>query len=140
MFDLGSAVVLGLVVMGLVTMVHTLVYGPGPDRVKVVSCLVVAFIAVQVVAASDFANEQVVLNRKLDSLNFWSQMVIVLLVAGVASAVWNIGVKAISNIGTPMPKYPTHKLHGNGGTAPVAGTGLTGLRSEFDPNAPTPGP
>lgn len=132
MFDLGSAVVLGLVVMGLVAMVHTLIYGPGPDRVKVVACLVVAFIAVVLVAASDFANEQVVLNRKLDSLNFWSQMVIVLLVAGVASAVWNIGVKAISNIGQNQPKYPTAKANGR---QPVAGTGLTGARSEYDPDA-----
>lgn len=99
MFDIGSAVVLGLVVVGLVSLVKSLVYGTTQDRVITVACLVVAFIAVMLVAASDFAREQVVLDRTLDSLNFWSQMVIVLLLAGTASGIWQ-GYKAVSRVGS----------------------------------------
>lgn len=126
-FNLGSAIVLGLVIMGLVSMVHTLVYGPNSDRVKVGACLGVSFLAVVLVAASDFAHQQIILDRPLDSMNFWSQMVIVFLAAGIASGVWQVGPKAISNIGIPMPKYPTHKAKTAAATgAPLAGTGLTG--------------
>lgn len=122
MFDIGSAVVLGLVLTGLVSLTHTLVVGPNGDRVKVAICLAVSIVAVQLVAASDFAAEQVVLNRHLNALNFWSQMVIALLLSGIASGIW-LGLKSVSNIGQPMPKYPTAKANGK---QPVAGTGLTG--------------
>jgi len=61
--------------------------------------LLVAIIGVQLVAASDFAGEQVLLNKPLNSMNFWSQLVVSLLAAGAASGVWQIGYKAIKNIG-----------------------------------------
>lgn len=99
MFDIGSAVVLGLVLMGLVALAKTLIDGPGRDRIIVLVCFVVAFIAVMLVAASDFAHEQVVLDRTLDSLNFWSQLVIVVLLTGLASAAWQ-GIKAVSRVGS----------------------------------------
>lgn len=102
MFDIGSAVVLGLVLMGLVAMARALVLGPNADRLKVVICLVVSVVAVLLVAASDFAHEQVVLDRALDTLNFWSQMVVALLLAGIASASWQ-GVKAVRSIGQNYP-------------------------------------
>lgn len=106
MFDIASAVILGLVVVGLVSQVRSLIYGTKDDRIAVVACLVIAVVAVLVVAASDFGHEQVVLDRPLDSLNIWSQLVVALLVAGVASAAWQ-GVKAVRNIGAndnlPVP-------------------------------------
>jgi hypothetical protein len=97
-FDIGSAIVLGLVLTGLVTLVHSLITGTKDDRIKVLVCLVVSVVAVLLVAASDFAHEQVVLDRSLDSLNFWSQMVIALLLAGIASGIWT-GFKAVSRVG-----------------------------------------
>jgi len=99
MFDIGSAVVLGLVLTGLVTMVHTLVVGPGPARVKVLVCLGVAVVVVLLVAASDFAHQQVVLDRSLDTLNFWSQLVVAILLAGLASVAWE-GLRAVKNVGS----------------------------------------
>ncbi len=98
MFDIGSAVVLGLVLTGLVVLARSLIYGSTSDRVMVVTCLVVSIIAVQLVAASDFASEQVVLDRALNSLNFASQLVVSLLLSGLAATAWQ-GVKAVRNIG-----------------------------------------
>jgi hypothetical protein len=95
--DLGSAVVLGLVLIGLVQLVMS-VLDPTKRLVALVS-LAVAIVAVQLVAASDFASEQVVLDRPLNSMNFASQLVVSLLAAGIASGVWQIGAKAVSNIG-----------------------------------------
>jgi hypothetical protein len=91
--------VLGLVLLGLVALAKTLLDGPNRDRLIVLICFVVALIAVLLVAASDFAHENVVLDRPLDSLNFWSQMVIVILATGLASAGWQ-GIKAVSRVGS----------------------------------------
>lgn len=99
MFDLGSAVVLGLVIVGLVSLVYSLIYGDKAARVKAVVCLVVAIVAVSLVGASDFGHENVVLDRPLDTLNFASQMIVALLASGVASGVWQIGAKALSRVG-----------------------------------------
>lgn len=98
MFDIGNAVVIGLVLAGLVALAKSLIYGTMQDRVIAVACLVVSFITVVLVAASDFAGEQVLLEHKLSSLNFASQLVIVLLLAGVASGTWQ-GFKALSHVG-----------------------------------------
>lgn len=98
MFDLTSAVVLGLVVMGLIALAKTLVDGPNRDRLIVGVCFIISFIAVQLIAASDFAEESVVLKRPLNSMNFWSQLVVILLVTGLATGIWK-GVKAVTNIG-----------------------------------------
>lgn len=95
MFDLASAVVLGLVVMGLVTMAMAVKDGKWAE---VVICLAVSFGAVMLVAASDFAHEQVVLDRPLDTLNLASQAVVALLIAGVAATAWET-LKAAKNIG-----------------------------------------
>jgi uncharacterized membrane protein len=102
MFDIGSAVILGLVLMGLIDVARTLVEGPNKSRIQVAVVIVVCAVTVLLVAASDFAHEQVVLNRPLDSLNFASQMVIVVLLIGLASAAWK-GIKAVSNIGQNAP-------------------------------------
>lgn len=104
MFDTGSAVVLGLVVLGLVQMAKKLIEGTNKERVTVAVCLVVAVVTVLLVAASDFAAEQVVLDRSLESLNFASQMVVALLLAGSAVSLYTIGVKAVSNIGQNAEK------------------------------------
>lgn len=97
--DLSSAVVLGLVLVGLTSLAHTLVMGPNPRRLVAIICLMVSIAAVFLVGASDFAHQQVVLDKPLDTLNLWSQLLIAVLAAGIASATWEIGVKAISNIG-----------------------------------------
>jgi hypothetical protein len=101
-FDLKSAVVLGLVLTGLVTQVVKLVSGDNRERLKVVACLGVAIVAVQLVAASDFASTEIVLERPLNSLNFASQLVVAILAAGVASLTWEI-VKRIDGIGENRP-------------------------------------
>lgn len=98
MFDIGSAIVLGLVLTGLVTLVHSVVVGDNAERLKVAICVVVSVVTVLLVAASDFAKDQVVLDRPLASLNFASQLVVALLLAGIASGIWQ-GLKAVSNVG-----------------------------------------
>lgn len=102
MFDVASAVVLGLVLTGLVSLVRTVVQGPPADRLKVIICVAVSVVTVLLVAASDFAGDQVVLDRPLDSLNFWSQMVVALLLAGLASVSWQT-LRAVKNIGANNP-------------------------------------
>jgi hypothetical protein len=103
MFDLGSAIVLGLVLVGLTSLAHTLVTGTKQQRLTAAICLVVSIVAVLLVGASDFAHEQVLLEHPLDQLNIWSQLLIAVLAAGVASATWEIGSKAVSNIGQNQP-------------------------------------
>lgn len=102
MFDLTSAVVLGLVLFGLVEAAKNLIWGTNRERVIVASALAVSVITVVLVAASDFAHEQVVLDRSLDSLNFASQLVVALLLAGLAAAAFK-GVQAVRNIGENQP-------------------------------------
>ncbi len=97
--DLGQAVVLGLVLIGLAQLALSLIKGPNDKRIVAGVSLVISIIAVQLVAASDFASEQIVLDRPLNSMNFASQLVVSLLAAGIASGVWQIGAKAVSNIG-----------------------------------------
>jgi hypothetical protein len=79
--------------------VNTLVNGPWASRKVAIIAIVVAVVGVQLVAASDFAETEIVLDRALNSMNFWSQLVISLLAAGIGSGVWQIGSKAVSNIG-----------------------------------------
>lgn len=105
MFDIGSAVVLGLVLTGLVVLARSLIYGTTTDRVVALVCLAVSVVAVQLVAASDFASEQVVLDRALNSMNFWSQLVVALLLSGIAATVWQ-GIKAVRNIGQNQDAPP----------------------------------
>ena len=97
--ELGQAVVLGAVLIGLTQLVMSLIKGPGPSRLVAVVSLVVSIVGVQLVAASDFAETQIVLDRPLNSLNFASQLVIALLAAGTASGLWQIVPKAVKNIG-----------------------------------------
>lgn len=108
MFDIGSAVVLGFVLTGLVTLVHSLVLGDNPERIKVGICLVASVVTVVLVAASDFAKEQVVLDRPLASLNVASQLVVALLLSGIAAGIWQ-GLKAVSNVGQNQAQPPVAK-------------------------------
>jgi hypothetical protein len=98
MFDIGSAVVLGLVGTGLVTLAISLIYGPKDKRISALACLVIAVITVILVAESDFATKEVVLDHSLGSLNFASQMVVALLLAGIMSGIWE-ALRAVKNIG-----------------------------------------
>jgi hypothetical protein len=96
--DLSSAVIVGLVVIGLVALARSLIYGTMQDRVVAVVCLVLGVGTVWLVGASDFASEQVILNKPLDSMNFWSQLLVGILVGGIASAGWQ-GYKSVRNVG-----------------------------------------
>lgn len=104
--DLGSAVVVGLVLTGLVALARSLIEGPtNKDRLTVVVCLALGIGTVLLVGASDFASEQVLLDKPLDTLNVWSQILLGVLLAGVASTLWQ-AVKAVSNVGENQPKTP----------------------------------
>lgn len=98
MLDLTSAVILGAVLLGLISLVYTLVTGTAQQRVTVAICLAVSIVVVLLVGASDFAHEQVVLNRPLDSLSVISQLLVAILLAGIASAMWET-LRAAKNIG-----------------------------------------
>lgn len=102
MLDLSSAVVLVGVIVGLVSLTRSAVFGTAKDRLTVGLVLVISIVAVLLVAASDFASEQVVINRPLDSLSFLSQIVVAILLAGGGSALWE-GLKAVKNVGENAP-------------------------------------
>ena len=76
MFDFGNAAVLGLVLVGLVSLAKSLIYGTTESRIVALTCLLIAFVGVQLVAASDFARQQVLLDVPLNAMNFWSQLVV----------------------------------------------------------------
>jgi hypothetical protein len=98
MFDIGSAVILGLVAVGLISLLKSLVWGNTYDRLVAVVCVVASVVAVLLVSASDFASEQVVLDRSLESLNFGSQLIVALLLSGLASGTWE-AYRSVRNIG-----------------------------------------
>lgn len=102
MFDLTSAAVVAFLLFGLVEAVKNLLWGTNKERVIVAAAFVVSLVTIVLVAASDFAHEQVVLDRPLDSLNFASQLVIALLAMGLAAAAFK-GVQAVRNIGENQP-------------------------------------
>lgn len=102
MFDLSSAVVVGLVLTGLVSLVRTIVQGPNPRRITAATCFLVSLATIILVSASDFAHDQVILKQPLDRLNVASQIVVAILAAGIASAVWE-GYTAAKNIGENQP-------------------------------------
>ena len=101
MFDFGNAAVLGLVLVGLVSLAKSLVYGTTESRIVALTCLLIAFVGVQLVAASDFARQQVLLDVPLNAMNFWSQLVVALLASGIASGIWQ-GYIAVKNIGQSL--------------------------------------
>lgn len=103
---LGGALVLGLVLTGVVKLVHDAVFGDTIARLKVAICVIVAVVVVLLISASDFASETVILKKSLASLNVWSQLVIALLVAGVASTIWQT-LGAVRNVGENEVKRPT---------------------------------
>lgn len=105
MNDLSGAVVLGLVVVGLVSWARTMIEGPNKSRLISGVCLVVGVVAVLLVGASDWSHEQVVLNKSLDSLNFWSQLLLGVLVGGFASGSWET-LRAVKNIGDNQSEVP----------------------------------
>jgi hypothetical protein len=127
-FDLGNAIVLGLLVAGLVSLVKTLVEGDHKARVTVLACLGVSIVAVFLAAASDFSHEQVLLNTPLDEMNVWSQLIVAVLLAGLASGIWQ-GFQAVKNIGYNQGE--TNVTETNGGSAPVVNV----VKQE---NPPTP--
>src|SRR5262245_43144881 len=106
--DLTSAVILGAVVLGLVSMARTALNGATKDRLTVVIVLVVSIVAVLLVAASDFGSTQVILSRSLDKMNFWSQLVVGVLLAGLGSGGWE-ALRAVKNIGDNQ-SAPTSSL------------------------------
>lgn len=98
--ELTGLVVVGAAILGLVTLARTLVEGPtNKDRLVAVLCLVIAVVAVVLVGASDFAEQEIVLDRPLNSLNGASQALLGILLAGTASAAWT-GLKALSLVGS----------------------------------------
>jgi hypothetical protein len=103
--DVGSAVILGLTLTGLVSLAYSLVTGTTQDRVKAALCLVIGIGVTLLVGASDFASQQIVLDRSLASMNIWSQIVVGILLAGIASGVWQ-GYAAVKNVGENQVHYP----------------------------------
>lgn len=101
--DLASAAILAGVVVGLVTLANSIVFGTAKQRIVGIVVVVISFLAVMLVAQSDFGHTQVVLSKPLDTMNFGSQLVVVVLLAGGASVLWE-GFKRVSDIGTPVAK------------------------------------
>jgi hypothetical protein len=105
MFDLSSALVLGLTLTGLVALARSIALGTNTQRIVAITCLVVGIAAVLLVSASNFSSDEVVLNRSLDSLNFWSQLVVGILLAGIAAGIWE-GYTAVKNVGHNYTQPP----------------------------------
>jgi hypothetical protein len=105
---LAGAVVLGLVLTGLVKLVHDAIYGDTQTRVKVGSCVVTGQVVVFLVAASDFASETTILKHRLDQVNVASLVVFGILVAGAATLAWQ-ALGAVRNVGQNEVLRPTIK-------------------------------
>lgn len=101
--DLASAAILAGVIVGLVTLANSIVFGTAKQRVVGIVVVIISFVAVMLVAQSDFGHTQVVLSKPLDTMNFYSQLVVVVMLAGGASVLWE-GFKRVSDIGTPVAK------------------------------------
>jgi cell division protein FtsW (lipid II flippase) len=86
------------VLLGLVSLAKSLAFGTNRDRIVAGLTIVIAVVAVLLVAASDFGHTQVVLDVPLDSMNFWSQLVVAVILAGLGSGVWQ-GLAAVKNVG-----------------------------------------
>lgn len=104
--QLASAVVLGLVVLGLVSEAKKLIYGTKHEKVVVVLAFVISTIAVFLVGASVWAHKQVLLGEHLDTLDVASKFVVVVVVWGIAGVSWE-GLGALKNIGQNQPQYPS---------------------------------
>lgn len=103
--DLTSAAILAGVILGLVTLTNSIVFGTSRERVIAAVVLVISLASVMLVAISDFGHSQVVFTRPLDTMSFPTQVVVAILLAGGASALWE-GFKTVRNIGQNQPVPP----------------------------------
>lgn len=107
---LAGAVVLGLLVTGLVKLANDLIEGDAKTRRRAGVCIGIGQLGTQLVAHSDFAAGEKVLGRTLDTMNLGSQVVVGVLVAGLAVAAW-LALDALRNVGENQVKRPTLSPH-----------------------------
>lgn len=104
-FNLAGAAILAATLVGLVSLAKTFAFGTQRERVTAGIVLAVSVVAVFLVAASDFAHTQTVLDRPLDQMNVWSQLVVAVLVAGLGAGGWET-LKKVADIGISRDKTP----------------------------------
>lgn len=103
--DIGNAVLLGAMVLGLVALMKKLIYGTKEERIVVGVVFIAALISVFLLRQSVWASEQIVDGHKLSELDAWSCVVVVVMIASLASSGWE-GLTALKNIGQNQVKAP----------------------------------
>lgn len=102
--DFGNAALLIAAVYGITELVKALLpddWSENP-RVKAVTAVGVAFAATFLVAATTWANEQVIGTVPLDQMSVADKVLVSIFAAGAAALTQRV-VKAVSNVGVPMP-------------------------------------
>lgn len=96
--DTGQAVLLGIVLLGLIQEVKTLVWGSNKDRATVAIVNGCALAATFLVAETVWGNEQIIGGQQLGLLDWASKLVVALVLGGVAAGGWET-ITSVRNIG-----------------------------------------
>ena len=100
--DFSNALYLTVAVFGIVTLVKTV--GRVTDqRWVVLITLAASLIAVFLLGATVWADEQVIGGETLDNLGFWSKVTAGLFLAGAETGLF-LGLESVKNIGNNQPK------------------------------------
>lgn len=122
--DFAKAAMLIAAVLGLAALIKALVFGSMRERLIVAIVIASSTAGTFLVGASVWAKEQVVGGQHLDKLGVADKFVVVIFVAGAASAAWET-LTTIKNVGQNQTMRPTaNSLGGPTSSTPISGTGL----------------
>lgn len=100
--DFAQAALLVAGLLGITQLAKTFVYGTTRERVNAAIVLVASTVATLLVAQSDWASTQVVGDKPLSTLNFWSLLLVAVFLAGASSTAWEL-LGAVKNVGENQP-------------------------------------
>jgi hypothetical protein len=100
--DFGNALYLTAAVFGLVTLIKV-VLRITDQRWVVLITVANALVAVFLLGATVWADEQVIGGETLDQLDFWSKVTAGLFLAGAETGLF-LGLESVKNIGNNQPK------------------------------------
>ena len=116
--NFGNALYLTGAAFGTVTLLKTIFRINNP-RITSAVVVGVSLVAPFLISASVWADEQVIGDKVLGDLNFWSLVVVGIFLAGAETAVF-LGLDAVKNIGNNQPKPIDPRFLPNFGTDPEA--------------------
>lgn len=134
--DLANAALLIATVIGLVSLARTVKDGTAADRWNVGIVLGMAIGAVFLVGATAWAHTQVIGDVRMDDMSVADKVLVALFAAGAASTGWET-IKAVKNIGVPMPSKAQQDAIDTGAEASLARWAYLG-HDEAAKEAPKP--